>query len=119
MLAVSDSEAADGFLSAFTAAFRQQLPRRREGKPRGFLKMPTAIFGSDLERLQDGSFQGKGNWTATKWFLQDDDRDAEVFFNFNICEKWAEFSEKDPDCRDDLVSGLTTALRDGPLPGQH
>ena len=117
MLAIADLDAAENFLSAFSTAFHHQLPKREEGRPRGFLKMSTAVFGTELRRLPGGSFQGKGNWTATKWFLQEYGGDAEVFFNFNVSEKWAEFSEKDPgDYRDDLISEIATALRGGPPP---
>jgi hypothetical protein len=41
---------------------------------------------------------------------------VEVYFNFNLAEKRAEFSEKDPDYREDLVQALVVGLRDGPLP---
>ena len=116
ILAVSDSDSADSFLNSLSSAFHQELPKRRMGHPKGFFKMHTAVLGSNLNLLPDGGFGGKGNWSATKWFLEEDGREAEIFFNFSIIDKRAAFSEKDPDYREDLVSLLTTALRDGPPP---
>jgi len=116
ILAAPDSNSAELFLKSLSGAFHQQLPKRRMGHPQGFFKMRTAVFGSNLNRIKEGGFSGKGNWSATKWFLEEDGREAEVFFNFSIADKQAEFSEKDPDYREDLVSLLTTALCDGPLP---
>src|SRR6185503_14596522 len=57
-----------------------------------------------------------GGWTATKWFLQTESAEAEVFFNYSIADGRAEFSEKDADYREDLIQQLVIGLRDGPLP---
>ena len=58
---------------------------------------------------------GEG-WTATKLFPKEHGLEAEVFFNYNLQSREGEFSEKDPDYRQDLIAILETALRDGPRP---
>lgn len=79
--------------------------------------MNTAVLGSSLKRESGGGFVGAGGgWTATKWFLTDVQTEAEVYFNFNLDKRQGEFSEKDADYADDLVSILASALRDGPRP---
>ncbi len=79
--------------------------------------MGTAILGENLKRNAGGGFDGTGEgWTATKWFPQQYGLEAEVFFNYNLQSQEGEFSEKDPDYRQDLIAILATALRDGPRP---
>jgi hypothetical protein len=117
-LIASDDDAGAKFVDAFAKAFHTQSPPTRNNNPTRLLKMTTAVLGSGLKRDAAGGFKdGRGGtWTPTKWFLQDDPWEAEVFFNFSLTEKHAEFSEKDPDYRGDLIQQLAIALRDGPLP---
>src|SRR5205814_2340301 len=53
---------------------------------------------------------------ATKWFFGEESGEAEVFFNYSVAEKTAEFSEKDEEYREALVEQWVICLRDGPLP---
>ena len=70
-----------------------------------------------MKRSPEGGFSGHGGgWSATKWFLQRDGFEAEVFFNYDLTEMKGEFSEKDPDYREDLLSVMAIVLRDGPRP---
>jgi hypothetical protein len=117
MIAVSDAAQGDRFMDAFGRAFLKSSPAQRDNKPPLFLKMHTAVLGSQMKKESNSfSGSGKGSWTATKWFLSDDQGEAEVYFNYSSKEGTAEFLEKDPDYRDALMTQLCIALRDGPLP---
>ena len=117
-LAVSDPSVGAAFVEAFAKAFHQPLPPRQGDKPPGFLKLATAVLGSNLVRDPKGGFSAgrKGTWTTTKWFLQSDTAEAEVYFNFSAAAGRAEFSEKDQEYREELLEQLVVGLRDGPLP---
>jgi hypothetical protein len=83
--------------------------------------MATAHLGDDLSASSGGNAgftpgEGRGRWSATKWFVQNDGFEAEVYFNYNLADGFAEFTEKDADYRADLVEGLAMALRDGSRP---
>jgi hypothetical protein len=78
--------------------------------------MQTAVLGTSLARGAGGGFKGRGDWSATKWFLQNGQEEAELFFNFNLVSGQAEFAEKDQDYREELIEQLVAALRDGPAP---
>lgn len=118
LIAVSDPGAGGQFVEAFARAFHAQPPPSHGNKPAGFLKLHTAVLGEGLARDAKGGFKGGrgGTWSATKWFLQDDTAEAEVYFNYSPSEKRAEFAEKDEEYRDDLMQQLVLGLRDGPLP---
>jgi len=117
-LAVSNATAGARFIEAFAKAFHLQPPLSHGNKPVGFVKINTAVLGNRLVRDPAGGFKDgrRGTWTATKWFLQDGTSEAEVFFNYSVFEKRAEFSEKDEEYREDLIQQLVVGLRDGPLP---
>ena len=116
MLAVNNDQDGADFVAVFARAFHQPSPPSRKGKPPRFIKLHTSVGGVNLARAPEGGFRGHGNWTATKWFLQDEDTDAEVFFNYDPKGGKAEFAEKDEDYRAEMIAYLATALRDGPLP---
>lgn len=61
-------------------------------------------LGDNQSRTPDGAFHNdpKGNWTATKLFLANDQ--AEVYFSFNPVIHKAEFSIKNPDYGDRLLA---------------
>src|SRR6185369_4131920 len=82
-LAVSDASAGARFIEAFAKAFHLQSTPSHGNKPAGLLKMNTAVLGNNLVRDPAGGFKdGRwGTWAATKWFLQDETAEAEVFFN--------------------------------------
>lgn len=120
-LALSNPAHGPYFIEAFAEAFHQKAPPRHGEKPPGFITIQTAQLGSNLVRdtVSGGFREGRrGGWTATKWFLQDEIAETEVFFNYSIAEKRAEFSEKDPEYRETLVQQLVKALRDGPFPAR-
>lgn len=77
------------------------------------LPFTIAIIGKDLHRSTEGDFDGNstGGWTAAKIFLPGHhNEDAEVFLNFNSVLKKGEFSIKDPDYGDDVLSQLAKVL---------
>ena len=117
-LAVSSPSAGAAFVEAFSKAFHQPLPPRHGEKPPGVLKMGTAILGANLVRDPKGGFTAgrKGTWTTTKWFMQSEAAEAEVYFNWSVATRRAEFCEKDEDYREELIEQLVIGLRDGPLP---
>jgi len=49
----------------------------------------------------------------TKWFLRVDGQEGEVYFNFDLARRAAEFLEKDPDCAQPVLRSLARMLRDG------
>jgi hypothetical protein len=104
-------------VGCLSRAFKHQAPKERSPQPLEPLTFGTAILGEGVNREPEGGFGDReGNWTATKWFLEEDGRSAEVFFNYNLKDRKGEFSEKDPDYREDLLAILSIALRDGPRP---
>ncbi len=68
------------------------------------LPFEYALLGSDQSRTADGAFHKlpKGNWTATKLFLANDQ--AEIYFNYNPVIHKAEFAMKDPEYGDRLLA---------------
>ena len=117
-LAVSDPSAGAAFVQAFAKAFHQPLPPRQGEKPPGFLKAGAAVLGANLVRDPKGGFSvgRKGTWTTTKWFLQSEAAEAEVYFNWSAATGQAEFCEKDEEYREELLEQFVVGLRDGPLP---
>jgi hypothetical protein len=118
VLAVANRDAGDRFLHVIAKGFHTNVPRSRDSsislEP---LSMGTAVLGENLNKSADGGYSGTGGgWTCTKWFLQQDGFDAEVFFNYNLQSLRGEFTEKDTDYRKGLISILAESLRDGPHP---
>jgi hypothetical protein len=118
MVAVDDAGTGARFVDAFGKAFQQAVPPSHGTKPSKRLNAQTAVLGSNLKRdRKSGGFRGEnGTWTATKWFFGGDSGEAEVFFNYSVDDKKAEFSEKDEEYREALVEQWVICLRDGPLP---
>jgi hypothetical protein len=119
-LAVNNRASAERIVRALAGAFGVHVPPNHGDKPTGFMKMNVAMLGTGMMRSVEGGFSsdGRGGWTATKWFLENDagESEAEIYFNFNLREKRAEFSEKDFEFRDDIVERFVVTLRDGPMP---
>ncbi len=117
LLSTPDPASGARVLGAFAHALRQKIPPAREPRPLVALRFRTAVLGADLARDREGGFgDAGGKWTATKWFLQPDGYEAEIYFNYALDEGVAEFSEKDEEYRADLVTILSRVLRDGPRP---
>lgn len=55
----------------------------------------------------------EGGLVLTKWFLRVDGQESEVYFNFDLGQRTAEFLEKDADCAEPLLRSLARMLRDG------
>lgn len=74
------------------------------------LAFDYVILGENQSRSRDGGFSDspKGDWTATKIFLGDDQ--GEVFLNLNPTSKKAEFSIKDSEYGDFVVAELAKVL---------
>lgn len=118
LLIVKDRGAGARFVALFSKAFSEKLPTpvQRVHVPTP-LSINTAILGENMNREGMGGFSGEtGDWTATKWFLEHDERSAEVYFNYNLAKRQGEFTEKDADYAKDLVTIFTSSLRDGPRP---
>ncbi len=117
VLIVDDREAGARVVERVASALGTAVPKVKSPQPVKPLRLSTAVWGEKLES-NGGSFvgSGRGTWTATKLFLQNDGFDAEVFFNYDLRSRRAEFTEKDPDYAEDLVGALAAGLRDGPRP---
>lgn len=118
VLILKDREAGGRFVALFSKSFPAALPKAMDRphvpKP---LSINMAILGINMGREAEGGFVGEGGgWTTTKWFLEDDGRSGEVYFNYNLTKRQGEFSEKDAEYVDDLVAIFASALRDGPRP---
>lgn len=73
------------------------------------LPFGIAFLGAATARIPGGGFGGgKGDWYATKLFLDQDQ--AEVFFNFNLVSGEAEFSIKDEDYGNTVLSELSKVI---------
>ncbi len=117
-LIVKDREAGGRFVELFSTSFSGKLPKpaNRPYVPKP-LSINTAILGQNMDRESTGGFSGRaGQWMATKWFPEHDGRSGEVYFNYNLAERRGEFSEKDADYADDLVTLFASAFRDGSRP---
>jgi hypothetical protein len=117
MLTTPDRASAQALIDAFAKAFGGKAPPA-PATPRPLAVTPFAlvILGTDAARTANG-FEGQGGgYHATKLFLQRNGIEAEVFFNFNLAKKTADFAEKDPDYANDLLAFLALELRDGPPP---
>jgi len=75
-------------------------------QPVDTLNFGYTVLARGQARSANDSFSNSpaGNWTATKIFLGDDE--GEVFFNFSPSERKAEFSIKDADYGDYVISEL-------------
>lgn len=126
MIVVDSATEGATLLEKFGRALRTPLPAARESRPLVPLKFNTTILGEGMARSPEGPtkqgepqgrFHGNhGEWTATKWFLEQDGHDAEVYFNWNPNTLKGEFLEKDPDYRENLLRILAGVFRDGPRP---
>ncbi len=104
-------------LDSISTAFKRKSPTERKQQPLESWKFNTAVLGEGMKREPQGGFGGQGgSWCATKWFLERDGFSAEVFFNYNLKDMKGEFSEKDPEYREDLLAVLAVVVRDGPRP---
>ena len=114
IIAVPDQEIGSRFVERFARAFHTAVPAPAERRALRPTPFPTAMLGESMKR-EKGGFRsaGTGNWTASKWFFEDNGNEAEVFFNFSVSDGVGEFSEKDEDYRQALVAELAHTLRDG------
>ena len=103
-------------IQAVAEALHQPAPAELSVQPLQPYKIPTAVLGEHLGGPSQGFRRAGGSWVATKWFIQNYGLDAEVYFNYDLSTGFAEMSEKDLDYDSDVLSGLATALRDGPRP---
>jgi hypothetical protein len=117
-MAVNDSAQGAKVIETLAQAFHATPPAARSGQPPCHIEMTTAVLGEDLRRDPAGGFKGKsGGWTATKWFIEDEDTgEAEVYFNFSLSSGEAELCEKDDGYREPLLATVAARLRDGPMP---
>ena len=74
------------------------------------LPFEFASFGDNVRRLPDGSFgaEGSGHWMVTKIFLAAGE--GEVYLNLNPMIGKGEFTIKDPDYGDIVISELAKVL---------
>jgi hypothetical protein len=86
--------------------------RRRPTYAREVDELPFTFIatGENVSRSPDGSFVNNppGNWITTKIFLANDQ--AEVYFNYNPAIHKAEFTMKDPQYGDKVLSELAKIL---------
>jgi hypothetical protein len=115
-IAVDDSSTGKTIVERFARSFYTPIPPVKQGGKLRLHKFSTAVLGKNVGKLPGGGFSGRGNWVATKLFLEKDGIQAEVFFNFDPIGREGVFSEKDPMYREDLLALIALFLRDGPPP---
>ncbi len=117
VLTVPDAAAGKRLVETFGRAFKGPVPPEGAGRPLRPRPFTAAFLARGARRSPGGGFSGRGGgWTATKLFLQRDDLEAEVFFNFDLGQKKGEFSEKDASYATPMVAWLAAELRDGTPP---
>jgi hypothetical protein len=99
--------------TALIEALKKALQAKRlPAKSRKITQLPFefAVLGQGNYRQRDLSFDSskKGDWIALKLFFGDDE--GEVFLNLNPVSGKGEFSIKDPDYGDYVVSRLAQVL---------
>jgi hypothetical protein len=114
----SDRDKGARFVTELAGGLHAPIPPERSSQPLRPQKLGTAVLGEHLSPPEQGLTANGGNWTATKWFIQNEGLDAEVFFNYDLDGGRAAFSEKDPDYNADVLIGLAAVLRDGPRPAR-
>ena len=77
-----------------------------------FLPFTFANIGTNLSQAPGGGFNAKpsGHWIATKIFIGEDDQEGEFFLNINPATNKGQFSIKDSDYGDIVVSRLAQVL---------
>jgi|ERR1700722_1391926 len=77
-----------------------------------FLPFTFANIGTNLSQAPGGGFNTKpsGHWVATKIFIGEDDQEGEFFLNINPATNKGQFSIKDSDYGDIVVSRLAQVL---------
>ncbi len=111
-----DRQAGGHLVDALAKTFQLPSPDPPSLQPLQPLKLHTAVLGENLSGPREGLKEKQGSWVDTKWFIQNEGLDAEVFFDYNLSSARAAFSEKDSDYDADVVQGLAFVLRDGPRP---
>jgi hypothetical protein len=71
-----------------------------------------ASIGEELSQANGGGFSAKppGNWTAMKLFLGEGEQEGEVFLNINANTRTGEFSMKDSEYGDFVLTELAKVL---------
>lgn len=114
MLTVPDPAAGKRLVRTFGRVFKGEIPPEVPARPLRPRPFRAAFLARGARRSPGGGFSGRGGgWTATKLFLQRGDREAEVFFNFDLGQKKGEFAEKDDAYATPMVAWLAAELRDG------
>jgi hypothetical protein len=77
-----------------------------------FLPFTFANIGTDLSQAPGGGFNTKpsGHWIATKIFIGEDHQEGQFFLNINPATNKGQFSIKDADYGDIVISGLAQVL---------
>ena len=126
ILWVNDRSAGDRLISLLSDAWDQKEPP--PASPPAALKtmkVSMAVLAQHLKsgdggqiRSDDSDLPGskRGNWTATRWSIDEDGLEAELWCNYNFSEGRGEFVRKNPDDGKDLLQAMAISLRDGPRP---
>jgi len=77
-----------------------------------FLPFTFVNIGTDLSQAPGGGFNAKpsGHWIATKIFIGEDDQEGQFFLNINPATNRGQFSIKDADYGDIVISRLAQVL---------
>lgn len=114
---VADPNQGADLIGIFARAFDGKVPPPMPQQALHPTEFSLVSLGDGVDRNDDG-FSGRGDWHATKLFLQRPGIEAEVFCNFNLNDKRGEFAEKDSEYANDMLLFMARELRDGPLPPQ-
>ena len=99
----------DSFVSDLAKVLEaRKLPKKTRRS--ATLPFEYVVLGRNQSRSNEGGFADSptGHWTLLKLFFGDDQ--GEVYLNYNLAIKKGEFSIKDPDYGDYIVSELSKVL---------
>jgi len=93
-----------------TALEAKSLPKNI--KRESALPFTYATLGEHQSRIQGGGYSSKpsGNWIAMKIFISSGDEESEVFMNLDPIGGNGEFSIKDSDYGDAILTRLASIL---------
>lgn len=127
ILWVTDRSAGDRLISLLSEVLNQKEPP--PAKPPAELramKVSMSVLAQHLPPGDGGQIQPdetiaapaskRGNWTATRWSIDDDGLEAEIWCNYNFTDSRGEFVRKNVDDGNDLLQVMAISLRDGPRP---
>jgi hypothetical protein len=114
----SDRKAAGNLVAKLAAALNQPAPPAQPAQPLVPTNISTAVLGDHLGDPRHGLKRGAGSWTALLWSFEQDGLEGQIYFNYNLFTQSAELVSGGGDMDADALTGIASAIRDGPEPAR-